>query len=100
MVDGAVADRIGVALDFDEVAARVLLEIGNHLIDPMRDFRRQLCRAELEVAFILVDDDFVDKAARGGVDSFDPGVRRIRLVGCGGRGVLRRDGGGLGISRP
>src|ERR1051326_774221 len=70
LVDRLRADVVGVAFDLDPDVLRILFELSDHLVDLLLRFVRQHRLAELEVARILVQDDFVDETA----------VRLVHLV--------------------
>src|SRR4029453_10906103 len=59
LIHELVAGCVGVAFDLDEVAARVRLQVRDHLVDPLLDCLGQRGRAELELALIFADDYFI-----------------------------------------
>src|SRR5262245_26519527 len=59
LVDDLAADVVGVAFDLDEGAIRIALQLVDHLVDLGLGLIGQIGLAELELPFVLADDDGV-----------------------------------------
>ena len=71
LIDHLVAARIGVTFDLDEVAARIGLEVRDHLVDALLDGLGQRRRSELELTLVFADHHFIDEPLRRGFDGID-----------------------------
>src|SRR5499427_9263341 len=87
LIDFLAADVVGVALDLDEGAVRIGLELVDHLVDLGLRFVRQIGLAELELAFVLADDHRVDDPLRRLVERIGSRADFGR-PGAGGPGVV------------
>ena len=98
------------AFDLDEHVLRIRLQLADHLIEPRLGLVRQVRCAELEVALVFAQGDFVDQLARRGDVGGDCvhasadrlGVRRrgVSRRACftrGAAGIRRRLAGGFGL---
>ena len=82
------ADAVGVAGDFKVGALRIGLDLLNHLVQLGLRFVRQLFLAELEIALVLAQHDFVDQPLGSFVELHGPGDGVVcRIGGLLGRGV-------------